>query len=269
LGLSALAPHGSIYAFEPSPSAFESLGQNLAANGVSNVLPIGRALSDRVGTIAFHEVPFFTAGSFTAEEGAYLASEAVGSTLLEVPCTTLDAFVESSGVERVDVVKIDVEGAELRVLDGAKRTLADHRPTVLMEFNSFGFYLHQGVLPQVALCRIKQTFPHVFVIDRVDGSLSRLSTPAEDYTFLYLNGIHGPADNLLCSFADLPVDRGFRVAGPASGPPRADPYGALAELEAMKQTLSWRLTAPLRAVRTRIDGHPALRRLFDRRSRSG
>jgi FkbM family methyltransferase len=269
LGLSHLAAKGRVYAFEPSAGAFEWLRHNLDTNGVTNVEAVHTAVGDRVGTISFHDVPFFTAGSFTAEEGSYLGSAAVGSTLVEVPCTTLDTFLESSTVDRVDVVKIDVEGAELAVLDGAQRTLAEHRPTVVMEFNSFGFYLHQAVLPQVALSHIQETFPHVFVIDRVDGSLSRLSTPAQAYQFLYLNGIHGPADNLLCSFADLPVQRAFELPAAASGPPPPDPQTALAELEAMKRTVSWRITAPLRAVRTGIDRQPTLRRLLDRRPRSG
>ncbi|HEX2023638.1 MAG TPA: FkbM family methyltransferase [Acidimicrobiales bacterium] len=262
LGLSQLTPNGRVFAFEPSPGAFEWLRRNLTANGVTNVEAVHGAASDRVGTIAFHDVAFFTAGSFTAEEGSYLDSEAVGSTLVEVPCTTLDAFVESSGVERVDVLKIDVEGAELAVLEGAERTLAEHQPTVVMEFNSFGFYLHQAVLPQVALSRIQETFPHVFVIDRVDGSLARLTTAAQAYQFLYLNGIHGPADNLLCSFTDLPVERAFRLPDAASGPPPPAPQTAVAELERMKRTVSWRITAPLRAARTRIDRQPALRELF-------
>ena len=267
LGLSHLAPRGHVYAFEPSPGAFECLRANLESNGVTNVETFQGALSDRQGTIGFHDVPFFTAGSFTAEEGSYLGTEAVGSTLVEVPCTTLDAFVESRRVDRVDVIKIDVEGAELSVLDGARRTLADHQPVVVMEFNSFGFSLHNGVLPQVALTRIQETFPHVFVIDRADGSLARLSTPAEAYEFLYLNGIHGPADNLLCSFTDQPVDRRFRLAEAGSGPPVGDPHGAAAQLEAMRRTVSWRVTAPLRAVRSRIDREPALRKLLDRTSR--
>jgi hypothetical protein len=134
-----------------------------------------------------------------------------------------------------------------------------------MEFNSFAFYLHHSVLPQVALSRIQETFPHVFVIDRVDGSLSRLSTPAEAYRFLYLNGIHGPADNLLCSFSDLPVERSFRLPEAVSGPPPPDAQSAAAEVQAMKRTVSWRITAPLRAVRTSLDRQPALRRLLDRR----
>lgn len=267
LGLSHLAPRGRVYAVEPSPGAFQWLRSNLDANGVTNVEATQGALSDRVGTIGFHDVPFFTAGSFTAEKGSYLEGEAVGSTLVEVPCTTLDTLVGSHGVDRVDVIKIDVEGAELSVLDGARRTLADHQPVVVMEFNSFGFSLHNNVLPQMALTRIQETFPHVFVIDRVDGSLARLSTPAEAYQFLYMNGIHGPADNLLCSFTDQTVERRFRLPDAITGPHVSDPHGAVAQLEAMKRTVSWRLTAPLRAVRTRIAREPALRQVLDRRGR--
>ncbi len=262
LGLSQLAPDGRVYAFEPSPGALQWLRRNLEANDVTNVEVVEAAVSDRVGTVGFHDVPFFTAGSFTADESSHLASEAVGSTLVEVPCTTLDAFVESSGVERVDVIKIDVEGAELSVLEGAKGILDQHRPTVVMEFNSFAFYLHQAVLPQRALSRIQETFPHVFVIDRVDGSLSRLSSAGEAYQFLYLNGIHGPADNLLCSFEDLPVNRSFALPSAISGPPPPHPQAAVAELEAMRRTVSWRVTAPLRAVRARIDRQPAVRELL-------
>jgi FkbM family methyltransferase len=281
LGLSSLAPKGHVYAFEPSPGAMRWLDENLATNGAGNVETFGAALGDRVGTANFHDVPWFMAGGFTTEEGAYLASDAVGSTLVEVPCTTLDAFVEEAGIERVDVIKIDVEGGEMAVLEGAARTLAVHRPVVVMEFNGFAFTLHQELLPQRALTRIQEIFPYVFVIDRVDGSLSRLSTPAESYGFLYANGIHGPTDNLLCTFEQLvEVDRGSDLMeADAGGPPSRSPAAELeavrqsaaaeleatrqaanAELEAMRRTLSWRVTAPMRAVRTTIDRH----RLFER-----
>jgi hypothetical protein len=128
---------------------------------------------------------------------------------------------------------------------------------VVMEFNTFGFALHQNVLAQTAFARIRETFPHVFFIDRRDGSLSRVETAGETYQFLYLNGIHGPADNLLCSYDDLPVERRFRFNDVACGPPAADPMSAAAELEAMRRTVSWRITAPLRTVRARLDRLPA------------
>ena len=264
VGLSTLAPRGRVFAFEPSPGSAAFLRTNLRRNGAENVEVVATALADREGTISFHDVPFFTAGSFTAEEGTWLGADAVGSTLVQVPCTTLDAFVEDHSVERVDVLKIDVEGAELAVLEGGVATLAAHRPTVVMEFNSFAFTLHAGTLPQTALTRIMATFPHVFVIDRGDGSLARLRTPAEAYQFLYVNGIYGPTDNLLCSFTDLDVQSDFTLPDSLTGTSSPDSVAAARELEAVRQTLSWRVTAPLRAARSRLDQIPTIARWLAR-----
>ncbi|HWC10343.1 MAG TPA: FkbM family methyltransferase, partial [Acidimicrobiales bacterium] len=264
LGLATLAPRGRVFAFEPSPGSLGFLRANVQQNGADNVEVVARALADHEGTIAFHDVPFFSAGSFTTDEGSWLGSDAVGSTLVEVGCTTLDAFVESRSVERVDVLKIDVEGAEVAVLDGGARTLAAHRPTVVMEFNSFAFTLHAGTLPQAALTKVLETFPHVFVIDRADGSLARLATPTEAYQFLYVNGIHGPTDNLLCSFTDLDVERRFALPDALAGTATPDSVAAARELEAMRRTVSWRVTAPLRAVRAGLDRVPAMGRWLAR-----
>ena len=50
-----------------------------------------------------------------------------------VPARPLDSILKESGVNRVDVIKIDVEGAELLVLKGAQETLARYHPTLLIE----------------------------------------------------------------------------------------------------------------------------------------
>lgn len=258
LGLSTLAPKGRVYAFEPSPSAYGHLRANLERNRAGNVDPSNLAVSDTTGTVVFHDFSFFSAGSFSSDEGSLLSSESYGSQSFEAATTTIDEFVADRRLDRVDFVKIDVEGAELAVLAGAEKTLATYRPVTVLEFNTFGFTIHQSVLPQVALARIRDLFPHVFVLDRVDGALCRLETPHEIYEFLYDNGIHGPADNMLCTFDDLPVTRRYsHLTTVINAPYRG--AAALAEAEAMRRTLSWRVTAPLRDARRRID--PLLTRL--------
>ncbi len=99
----------------------------------------------------------------------------------------------------------------------------------------------------------------MFVIDRVDGSLSRLAGVQEAYEFLYDNGIHGPVDNLLCCFDDLPVDEHYRrlVAHDSS-------TAAVAKLQAMERTVSWRVTAPLRRARTYMGRSALVDRLVRR-----
>ncbi len=256
LGLSALAPKGRVYAFEPSPTTFGHLRANLEANGAGNVVACNRAVSDTAGTVRFHDISYFSAGSFSSDEASLLSAASYGSDPFEAAATTIDDVVADRALERVDFVKIDVEGAELSVLAGAEKTLATYRPVTVLEFNTFGFTIHQSVLPQVALARIVEVFPHVFVLDRDDGALCRLETPMEMYNFLYDNGIHGPSDNMLCTFEDLPVTRRYtRLV--TDGP---DPLTLVqADLEAIRNTLSWRITAPLRAVSHRLE--PVLTRV--------
>ena len=244
LGLSHLAPQGQVYAFEPSPTTYGHLQANLAANCATNVDACNLALGASVGTVRFHDFSFFSAGSFSSDEGSLLSSESYGSESFEAAATTLDDFVADRGLDRVDVVKVDVEGAEMSVLAGAEKTLATYRPATVLEFSTFGFTIHQGVLPQVALARILEIFPHVFVIDRDEGGLRRLVTPQEIYAFLYDNGIHGPTDNLLCTFDDLPVNERYCNLSTREVAEAEDPR--LAEAEAMRRTMSWRVTSPLR-----------------------
>src|SRR5207253_8586250 len=65
LGLSALAPRGKIYAFEPGPTTFGHLRSNLEVNRATNVEASNLAVSDTTGTVHFHDFSFFSAGSFS------------------------------------------------------------------------------------------------------------------------------------------------------------------------------------------------------------
>ena len=259
LALAAMAPEGSVWAFEPGPSTFEFLSRNVEINSLVNAHPVNAAVSDVTGTVEFQDIPFFTAGSFTVVGEPFLTTEVLGSLCIKSPSITIDQFMADQGLDRLDFVKVDVEGGEISVLDGAVQTLAEHRPLVVLEFNSFGMSFHNAVLPQRALARILDTFPHVYVMDRTDGSLSCLQTPKEAYELLYENGIHGPADNLLCSFEDLSIETRY---GRLVSRDSAVAHGE--RVAAMRSTLSWRVTAPLRRARERGDLNPVARDLMDR-----
>lgn len=259
LALAALAPRGSVWAFEPGPATFDFLTRNIELNGLGNARPVHAAVGDVTGTVEFQDIPFFTAGSFTVVGEPFLTTEVLGSFCIKTPSITIDQFMVDQGLDRLDFVKVDVEGGEIAVLDGATQTLAEHRPVVVLEFNSFGLSYHNAVLPQRALLRILETFPHVYVMDRTDGSLSCLQTPKEAYELMYENGIHGPADNLLCSFVDLLVEERYhRLTS------RKSAGAASLRVEAMKRTVSWRVTAPLRRTRERVDLSPRARAITDR-----
>jgi FkbM family methyltransferase len=122
-----LRDRGRALAFEPNPEARRQLEANLALNGCTNVIVSSQAVSDRAGEAVLH-VPSTSDPSYSSlGEGRFAEGEPVA-----VETTTLDEAAVSRGLTPA-FVKVDVEGGELAVLDGATRTIEAHRPVLLVE----------------------------------------------------------------------------------------------------------------------------------------
>jgi FkbM family methyltransferase len=116
---------GLVLAFEPWPENFRRLRRNIAYNPAlaARVVPIHKAVGLREGTARFTE------GS---TDGTHHLAGLDEASAMEVPVTTLDSVWDESG-RSPDLIVIDVEGAELEVLEGAQRLLAKCRPKLAME----------------------------------------------------------------------------------------------------------------------------------------
>jgi FkbM family methyltransferase len=124
------ATGGRVYAMEPVPDTFRALTRNIELNALQDVIvPTNAGFGSEARMISFF-VPAFT-GSVAASQRQLFPGEANR----EIVCrlTTLDDFVEEHGIARVDLIKADVEGAEIDVLRGARRTLARDRPILFLE----------------------------------------------------------------------------------------------------------------------------------------
>ena len=119
---------GRVHAFEPSETNFARLRRNVELNGLTNVALNKVAMSDREGEAAMY---------LSAEDPGQHSLGRVGEVSAEcvVPTVTLDGYVAKSGLARLDMVKIDVEGAETMVLRGGREVLARDRPSLLIEIN--------------------------------------------------------------------------------------------------------------------------------------
>lgn len=123
-------PQARIYAFEPVPTTHERLLINLARNAAGNrVTPVKDGLTDAPG--AFDMFVPATSGSPAASLNELHPGE--GSRRVSCRFTTLDAFVDDNEIDRLDFLKCDVEGAELRVLKGGVKSLKRFRPAVVIE----------------------------------------------------------------------------------------------------------------------------------------
>jgi FkbM family methyltransferase len=122
LAASAVGATGRVFAFEPAPGALHYLRDNVRLNGFDWVEVNGVALSDSEDIHEF--VDLGLASGFSS-----FAPEEVGGTRLSVKTVRLDDAVPSP--EAVDLVKLDLEGAELAALRGAPRLLAAGVPFIV------------------------------------------------------------------------------------------------------------------------------------------
>lgn len=129
----ATGPQGRVYAFEPSPSELAKLRWNLRLNRFRNATVVESAVSSLSGQATFHAAEPMKGGfSGLRRPSEYLHVE---SREITVPVTTLDEFVRERDIATVDFLKVDVEGAELDLIEGARALLSsEHQPVVQFEF---------------------------------------------------------------------------------------------------------------------------------------
>ncbi len=128
---------GSVLGVEPRPASLRALRRLVNLTGVADRVRLTAvALADRVGAQRLRVPVVPTRAHFRGSRQDFTevaAFAGLPAREIEVRTTTLDELVAAEGLDRVDVLKCDVEGAELLVLAGATDVLARLRPIVIME----------------------------------------------------------------------------------------------------------------------------------------
>jgi FkbM family methyltransferase len=201
---SRVGPEGTVWAFEPSAREVARLQFNLDLNHLSvRVFPI--ALAEVSGqanlTVAGYEHEAHnTLGAF-----AYRGIEASGTETVVV--RQLDAVLQDNPLQRIDVMKLDVEGAELRMLRGAISTLEHYRPYILFEVSEKSLH-HQNSTREELLTFLQSRGFRLYSFDPLTG-LPMAASP----------GVY--SDNMLAVPAEkpLPAAANWPWPVPAQGTP--------------------------------------------------
>ena len=141
--------NGIVHAFEPTAATYDLLTRRGNSQELKNVTMNHCALSDKVGVAKIHvyDADHSTLNSFANRPLKKYGLD-VKSSSVEVVCTkTIDAYCQEHGIERIDLLKIDVEGAELQVLQGAQAMMQEKRiACCVFEFGQTIFDM--GITPQ-------------------------------------------------------------------------------------------------------------------------
>lgn len=105
---------GKVLAFEPDPRNLKILRENVASAKINNIIVIEKALSNKNSKLRLKSKFWLSSVS---------EDEKDDDKNIEVYCTTLDNIIKRIGISKVDFIKMDIEGAELEVLEGSKKTL--------------------------------------------------------------------------------------------------------------------------------------------------
>ncbi|MDH3310109.1 MAG: FkbM family methyltransferase [Gammaproteobacteria bacterium] len=131
-----VGPEGMVYAFEPVVWAHKKLERNMELNSFKNIRLVPVALSDQEqthGTEQFRASFKISKQTDVGADGKLTQNWWEACDKVNVVFDTMDAFTQKNKLSRLDLIKLDVDGYEGKVIRGAKNTLERFKPIILME----------------------------------------------------------------------------------------------------------------------------------------
>jgi FkbM family methyltransferase len=202
---------GRVFALEPGKTIFGLLKQNLEGAGLENVTPLNYAVSDRTQVLRFIERSAY--GHLTPDAAASAEEEGA------VKAYALDDLVDELKLDRLDFIKVDVEGFEPQFFEGARKSLSRFDPVVYFELNSWCLMDHGGNNPLDFMKTIVRDFGALWRVNNDTDSdvvLDKLIAPDLARTLVHENIVlHGSVDDIVVASDESRLDP--RLCGPAAG----------------------------------------------------
>lgn len=120
--------NGKIIAFEPIPINFKTLKNNVSLNNFPQIVLVNKALGNTNSQMNIH------INEQAQNPGAFnLFEDGVRNTIIE--CIKGDDYLQANNIEKIDFIKIDVEGYEYEVLKGLRQTISRFHPSIIFEYD--------------------------------------------------------------------------------------------------------------------------------------
>lgn len=152
-------PQGRVIAFEPKPDNCELLRLSIAENDFDNIEVHIKAVADKAGTLSF-------SSGGADSNGRIMNDSEVASQPFPLPTVEAVTLDEALGdLDHIDVVKMDIEGAEPRALEGMGEIIKKHRPIIITEFSPELIKVTSCVAPESFLASLQEHY-HLHILNR-------------------------------------------------------------------------------------------------------
>jgi FkbM family methyltransferase len=132
----SIAKHGEIHAFEPSKRLFSKLNENITLNGFTNIKTNNQGLfNEAIDKTLHHPTGKGMVNAGAASLFPENQSEADNLEIENISLITFDSYVDKHKFTKIDLIKMDIEGAEMDALQGAVDSLIRFKPQILMELD--------------------------------------------------------------------------------------------------------------------------------------
>lgn len=124
-----VGPHGKVFAFEPVEHIYQTLQINLSINNCNNVVAEKIALGESDGQLYFNVL----SEDFCNQGMASKYDDKSADAKILVSQTSIDSWLLKNNIDRVDFIKMDIQGAEIELIKGAQHTIKKSRPLIFTE----------------------------------------------------------------------------------------------------------------------------------------
>lgn len=150
-----------VFSFEPSPTTYLWLVENVQRANLNNVEPINLGLGKEAGTFELTFAPNNRSGGFVSN----LTSASEGHQVEQITIAKGDDFIRERQIVKVDFIKIDVEGFEQSVIEGLAATIARDQPIVALELNHWCLNAFQRISVPDFFDFLRSVFPYLYAVD--------------------------------------------------------------------------------------------------------
>ena len=178
LAAKLVGKNGKVYAFEPETANYKMLLKNVEINGYTNIVSEQKALSNKNG-----KTELFLSKVNSGEPSICKKNISADDGFVEVETIRLDDVIKDT---HIDFIKMDVQGAEGLVLDGAENILRNNNLKIMMEFWPAGLS-NMGTDPQGLLIKLQQNGFKISIIDKSFNQPHQSLIPAELMKFITTN----------------------------------------------------------------------------------